>query len=176
MATPISTLRPALNRQVNTTGIARLPDVTPGELDGHLADAFWSLRLKRLLPGWTLTDYDELDDPPVGGSGFYFTKTANQTDPFPETLGRAVVIMATFNLIRLAILNLAINFKAKAGPTEYEQQASATTLRAILDSLSRELEGIVEDEMYQGLFIYLDGELQSYYSELHGLRYLAVIP
>lgn len=166
-------MRAALRRQVNLTGVARVPDITATEIDGHILDGFWSLRLRNLLPGYSVVEGSELE--PVA-TGTFFVQTSDYDEPFPELLQRLVVMMATFNILRIAILNLAVNFRARSGPAEYEQQASATTLRAILQSMEDELGLLVETgTIGSGLFVYFDGVLQARYAELAGLPALTVI-
>jgi hypothetical protein len=73
---------------------------------------------------------------------------------------------------------LAVNFSAKAGPVEYEQQASATVLRALLDNLQgriQELKGQYSDEFGATVFILMDGIAQSEYAALNSLADAQVV-
>ena len=77
----------------------------------------------------------------------------------------------------MPLLNLAINFTAKAGPVEYEQQASATTLRAVLATLERrlaELKVMYSDSFTPGAFTYMDGTLQRAAAEVQGYQLLQI--
>ena len=88
-----------------------------------------------------------------------------------------VVIIAALKLIRLKILNLAVNFSAKGGPVEYEQQASATTLRAILASLEnrvKELKAAYSELASGSAFFYFDSELQRDSALIQGLADLQI--
>ena len=88
-----------------------------------------------------------------------------------------VVIFAGARMISLKILNLAINFTAKAGPVEYEQQASATTLRAVLAILEKrlaELKVMYSDSFTPGALAYMDGTLQRAASEVQGYQLLQI--
>jgi hypothetical protein len=70
-----------------------------------------------------------------------------------------------------------VNFKAVAGPVEFEQQASATTLRAILSSMEaqvRELKAMYSD-LGGGAFSYFDAELQRDAALIQGYGELTVL-
>jgi hypothetical protein len=88
-----------------------------------------------------------------------------------------VVVFAGARMIRNKILNLAINFKAEAGPVSYEQQASATTLRAVLATLEKrlvELKTMYSDSFTPGAFAYMDGTLQRAAAEVQGYQLLQI--
>ena len=175
MATDIAGMALALTRQVSLTGAERLPDLTSTERQGHILDGFWTLKLKGVFSAYTVLDGADLDPP---ATGTFIGKTSNHEDLPPESQ-RLVVMMATFNLIRLAILNLAVNIRAHAGPVEFEQQASATTLRAILQSLEEELaqmQALHSSSIGPGAFYYMDGVLQAEYSLVNSLASLTVLP
>ena len=135
------------------------------------------------MPAWrgcwptTLLPTEPMSLLPASPGVKYFTDRATLSKDLGQELWMLIVIFAGFRLLRLKIMNLAINFKAVAGPVSYEQQASATTLRAMLDSLSRrvqELKATYSDQ-YTGAFYYMDGVLQSEYALLSGLNYESVI-
>lgn len=173
MATLVSDLRAQLRRAINVPGFAQLPDITSTELDGYIKDGFWEGRLLGLLDGYTQSDGTEFATPP----GEVIYKSSDDGD-LDMQFQQMVVLIASLKLIRLKILNLAINFKAKAGPVEYEQQASATTLRAILASMERqvaELKVLYSDLIGGGAFSYFDGELQRDQALLTGLGSLTVL-
>jgi hypothetical protein len=74
-------------------------------------------------------------------------------------------------------MQLAVNFTAEAGPVSYEQQASATVLRALLESLERrimELKDLYSDLVPANVFIAMDGVAQSEYATLNALPELQV--
>lgn len=173
MATLVSDLRAQLRRAVNVPGFEQLPDITNSELDGYIMDGFWEARLLGLLGSYTQTDGTEFATPP----GTVIKKISDDGDLEPQ-YQQMVVIIGALKLIRLKILNLAVNFKAVAGPVEYEQQASATTLRAILASMEgqvRELKASYSDLIGGGAFSYFDGELQRDSALIQGLGNLTVL-
>lgn len=173
MATLVSDLRNQLKREVNIPGFEQLPDVTASELDGYIKDGFWEARLLGMLDGYTQTDGTEFATP----TGAVIKKVSDGGD-LEEYLQQLVVIIAGFKMIRLKILNLAININAVAGPVEFEQQASATTLRAVLQSLSNRLEqvkSVYSEQLSQGTAIYFDSVLQRESSELQGLLATTVL-
>ena len=128
-------------------------------MDGYVADAFWEARLVGMLGAYTLTDGSELATPP----GESVIKKSGDDGDLEAYLQMLIVIIAGLRVLRLKVLNLAINFTAVAGPTEYEQQASATTLRAVLATLEaryKELKSLYSDQFPSGAFVYFDAELQ----------------
>lgn len=168
MATTISSMRPLLRNEINVPGFAQIPDVTNSDLDGYLKNGFWHLRLRSVMSSYNLDDGSGLT-PPASEDVIY--QASNEGD-LPVELQHLVALAGGFRMIRLKTLNLAVNFRAKAGPVEYEQQASATTLRAVLASLEAEL--VQLSELYASAwgnagFYYMDGVLQREASELGGL-------
>ena len=127
MATPVTDLRLQLTREINVPGFEQLPDITSTQLDSYVLDGFWECRLLGMLDAYTVTDGTEFATP-IGDN----IQAVSDTGDLPDEYKMLVVILAGVRMIRLKILNLAINFSAKAGPVAYEQQASATTLRAVL--------------------------------------------
>lgn len=173
MATLVSDLREQLRREVNIPGFAQLPDITSRELDGYIKDGFWEARLLGMLDSYTQTDGTELATPP----GEVIKKTADDGD-LEQWLQQLVVIVAGYRMIRLKILNLAVNVRAQAGPVEFEQQASATTLRAVLSSLSARLEQIkaaYSTQLSVGATVYFDSVLQRESAVLQDLATLTVL-
>lgn len=173
MATLVSDLRAKLDREINVPGFEQLPDITNTQLDGYIKDGFWEARLLGLLTGYTQTDGTEFATPP----GEVIYKTADDGD-LEEQYQMLVVIIAALKLIRLKSLNLAVNLRAKSGPVEYEQQASATTLRAILQSMERRVEELKRNYSNlagTGAFYYFDGEIQREYSIIQSLPELSAL-
>ena len=171
MATPVSDLRAMLSREINVPGFEQLPDITSSQLDGYIADGFWETRLLGMLESYTLTDGTELATP-VGS----IIKQASDDGDLPEQYQMLVVIVAGLKMLRLKALNLAVSFSAKAGPVEYEQQTSATVLRAILDSLESRLNELQASysDLFAGSMVYFDGVLQRERSLIDGLAVLTV--
>lgn len=171
MATPVSTLREMLRREINVPGFEQLPDISASQLDGYIADGFWETRLLGILDDYTLTDGTEFATPP----GMVIKKSSDDTD-LPTQYQMMVIIVAGMRLIRLKALNLAVNFSASAGPVEYEQQTSATVLRAILDALESRLKVLQASysDLFSGHMDYFDGELQRERAIVDGLSVLTV--
>lgn len=171
MATPVSDLRTMLQREINVPGFEQLPDITSSQLDGYISDGFWETRLLGMLDSYTLTDGTEFATP-VGS----VIKQASDDGDLPSQYQMLVVIVAGMKLIRLKALNLAVSFSASAGPVEYEQQTSATVLRAILDSLESRLRTLQASysTLFTGHMEYFDGVLQRERAMLDGLAVLTV--
>lgn len=171
MATPVADLRVMLQREVNVPGFEQLPDITSSQLDGYISDGFWETRLLGMLESYTLTDGTEFATP----TGAVIKAAANDGD-LPSEYQMLVVIVAGMKLIRLKALNLAVNFTAEAGPVSYEQQTSATVLRAILDSLESRLNQLkaTHSGLFTGHVDYFDGALQRERAMIDGLAVLTV--
>lgn len=173
MATLVSALRAQLGREINPPGFEQYPDITNTQLDGYIKDGFWEIKLFGMLGVFTQTDGTELATPP----GDIIKLTADDGD-FPEQFQQLVVIGSALKLIRMKLLTLAVNFKAEGGPISYDQQASATTLRAVLATLEQRLQSlkqIYSDEIGGGVFLYYDSTLQRNQSVLNQSLQLQVL-
>ena len=173
MATEVSDLRNQLSREINIPGFGQLPDITVTELDSYIMDGFWECRLLGMLDSYTITDGTELATP-IGDN----IQAVSDAGDLPEQFQMLVIILAGVRMIRLKVLNLAINFTAEAGPVSFEQQASATTLRAVLASLEDrlgQLKAVYSDSLSPGAMYYFDSTLQRASSEVQGLIALQVV-
>lgn len=180
MATNVQDLRPALKREINPPGAEQFESIGGGELDGYILDGFWESYLLDMLQAYDVIDGADLDTPVADTTWFITSGSTEDTadTDMPTHLQMLVVIQAGFRLLRIKGIDLATNFSAKAGPVEYEQQVSATVLRAILQSLERRLQELKElysDELGSGTFIYMDGVYQREASLIQGLPQLAIL-
>jgi len=171
MSVLVQDLVPILDREVNPPGAEMFSSASTGQKLGYLMDGFWDARLAGILGTYTIALGEDIT--PVQATGKnYFTDLGKTNGGFPEEFQMMVVLFAGFRMVRMKILSLSVNFKAVAGPVEYEQQASATTLRAVLDSLSgrlQELKGQYSEDFLQSAFILMDGVAQAEYAWLNGL-------
>ena len=171
MPTPVQDLIPMFDREINGPGFEQITDITGGQKLGYIQDGFWDVRLSGILGSYTIAD--GADTSPVGTTGTkYFTDTSTKAKSLEEMYWMLIVIFAGFRLLRLKVMNLAVNFKAEAGPVSYEQQASATVLRALLDSLHERLQELkvqYSEDFNASVFILMDGVAQSEYALLAGL-------
>lgn len=177
MPTPLSAIVPMMTRELNAPGTEQYPDLLAGDYLGYIADGFWDARLAGMLHQYTILDGSLLPTPLLTGTD-YITDQSTKVDDLPQEFQYMVVIFAGARLLRNKILTLAVNFKAEAGPTSYEQQASATTLRAILASLEKrvkELQVMYSDQFTPGVFAYMDGVLQRAESEMQGYLAMTVL-
>jgi hypothetical protein len=179
MATSTVEIVPMLDREINTAGVEMLPDVTNTQLSLYVEDGFWDVKLGGMLTGYTVVDGPDVVAATPPTSGRWITDASTKAEDLPQEYWMLVTIFAGARLIRNKIMNLALSFSAKAGPAEYEQQASATVLRAILDQLNKraqELKTQYSDDFGGAGMSYMDGVLQAGYSQLAGLPSLTVIP
>lgn len=177
MATPVTDLIPMLNREINPTGAELFSTMSAGTKIGYLKDGFWDARLAGILDEYTIALGEDITPAQTTGTEYY-TDVGLSNEDLPEEFHMLITLFAGFRLIRLKILNLAVNFKATAGPAEYEQQASATTLRAVLKSLEdrlQELKAQYSEDFNQSVFVMMDGIAQSTYSLMNGLPDLQIV-
>lgn len=98
-----------------------------------LANAFWGAHLKGYFTDYRLnTDGDSI-------------LTVVGSDDMPDGLQQLIVLFAAREVVRGRLLSLPTVFKVRSGEEEFETQQSATVLKALLDSLDKELEAIRED-------------------------------
>ena len=176
MPTAVSSIIPMMTREVNPPGTEQYPDLLAGDYIGYIADGFWDARLAGTLMSYTIVEGPDL--PTALGAGMYITDQSTKTKELPQEYQMMVVIFAGTRLIRNKILTLAVNYKASAGPVSYEQQASATTLRAVLSSLEgrlRELKGMYSESFTPSAFFYMDGTLQRAQSEMFDYLEMGVV-
>lgn len=132
MAVDITELIPVLQRELNPPGVNLYPNATGGTYLGYLQDAFWEARLQGLLSGFTLDPDDDTSIIPMSG-------TADLERP----LQQLIVLFAGYRVTLTQFQNVNSGFRAKAGPVEFEQQKSATTLKALLDAYRERMRAIL---------------------------------
>ena len=175
MATSIKSMIPMLDREINAPGVELYPTASAGSKMGYISDGFWDARLAGTLTTFTIIDGDSLVTPDTTSD--YITDASTKLEDLPNEFQMMVILFAGTRMIRSKILNLAINFTAEAGPVKFEQQASATTMRAVLASLERrlvELKVMYSDSFTPGAFAYMDGTLQRASAEVDGLLQLQI--
>jgi len=171
MATKIADLIPMFDRETNIPGDPQITTVSAGQKIGYIEDGFWDVRLAGMLGTYTVMDGADVVPPEIVGTK-YFTDQATAELDLEKQYWMLINIFAGFRLLRLKIMDLAVNFKAVAGPVSYEQQASATVLRALLDNLQgriQELKGQYSNEFSQSVFVLMDGLAQAEYATLNAL-------
>lgn len=177
MGTLVADLIPMLDREINAPGVELFTTIGGGAKLGYIQDAFWDARLTGMLGAYTIADGADLD--PVGVTGkSYFTDMSTKSKSLDTEFWMLIVLFAGFRLIRLKIMNLAVNFTAEAGPVKYEQQASATTLRALLASLTARINELKEqysDDFAVGYFRAIDGMAQAEYAALNDLASQTIV-
>lgn len=177
MATALSSMIPMMSRELNAPGTEQYPDLLGGDYLGYIADGFWDARLAGTLMDYTIVDGADLAVPEAAGSD-WITDQSTKVDDLPTEYQYMVILFAGTRLLRNKILTLAVNFKATAGPVDYEQQASATTLRAVLASLERrlnELKTMYSESFTPSAMFYMDGTLQRVQSEMYDYLEMNVV-
>ncbi len=175
MATLTEDLIPMFNREINIPNNEQITGLTAPNKIGYIEDGFWDARLAGMLDSFSIFDGADIVPPGVAGKN-YFADAGSATDDLPTQFHMLVVMTAGFRLLRLKIMELAVNFTAEAGPVSFEQQASATTLRALLASLERRLAELKHQysDDFSTSFHYWDGEAQSAAADLAMLAELTV--
>jgi hypothetical protein len=175
MATPITELIPMFDREINVPNAPQVT-VSASQKLGYIADGFWDARLFGLLSKYTIVDgADVVPAEPTGDN--YITDISTKSKDLDQQFWMMVVIFAGFRLLRLKVMELAVNFKAEAGPVSFEQQASATVLRALLDNLQRRIDELkmIYSDQYGSAFYLMDGMAQAEYSYLNLLSEQQII-
>lgn len=171
MSTPTQDLVPMFQREINLPAAGQIT-ITGGQIVGYIEDGFWDARLSGVLENYTIADGADINDVGGGSPGQnYFTDISGLTEDLPKQFWMLITIFGGFRLLRLRIMELAVNFSAQAGPVSYEQEASATVLRALLDNLQgriQELKGQYSDE-FSSTFVLMDAVAQREYAMLAGL-------
>ena len=127
--TDLAELVDSFRRETN----ADATTVTDDVVTGHLADAFWRLKLENLMAGYEITtDYSVS---PV---------TAIPDVAIPDSLGQLIVIEAGCKYLRNQIMAQPTGFRAHAGPVEFEESFSATALANVLEMLMAAKSTLVE--------------------------------
>lgn len=121
MAVDLFDLVESLRREVDPPGTPAFPDATEDEFAGHLADAFWEIRLDGMLSGYA--ESDGLVSPTSG------------TTELGRDLQQLIVLYAGVRIVRNQLRQLQTSFRAKAGPVEYETEQAASVLKGVLDDL-----------------------------------------
>ncbi len=164
-----------LDREINIPNATQIT-ASAGQKLGYIEDGFWDVRLSGMLDNFTIVDGSETDPALTAGKN-YFTDISSKSKDLDQQYWMMIIIFAGFRLLRLRIMELAVNFTAEAGPVSYEQQASATVLRALLDSLQarvNELKSVYSDQ-YNSVFMLMDGVAQREYASLNYLADQQVI-
>lgn len=164
------------DREINIPGDLQISTLSAANKIGYITDGFWDAKLSQMLDIYTVVDGDDVVPPATSGKD-YFVDSASKADDLPVEFQMLVVITAGFRLLRLKIMDLAVNFTAEAGPVSFEQQASATVLRAVLANLQarlQELKGQYSDA-FSGSFHYWDGVSQAAASDLADLGALTTL-
>lgn len=125
MAVDLEELVPTLTRTVNPPGVDFYPGATTEEWTGRLQDAFWTGRLAGFFEGYI----------EANGS----VKPHSGSTDMPREVQQVIVLYAAFTAIRLKLMSLTTQSRAKAGPVESETQRSAQLLVELLKQISAEL-------------------------------------
>lgn len=138
MAIDLSDYVDSLRREVTPLGTSLFASVADTTLASYMADAFWEARLDGFLAKWT-SDVDGIVTP-VDALGPDITQAEVAL----------IVLYAGIRILRNQILNTSTTFRAKAGPVEFEQQASATMLAEMLKQLRDRREQIIQQSLQVG--------------------------
>jgi hypothetical protein len=124
MGLDLGDLVETLKREVNPPGRNVLTEPSDDVWVGRLMDAFWDGRLDGLFAGYVVDDEGVV------------TPVAPGADDMGRDLAQAIVFLAAYNALYLALMNTRTQFKAEvAGGTSYETQQSAQVLREMALSL-----------------------------------------
>lgn len=131
MAIDVGDLVDSLKRAVNPPGEDLYPNAVAADYEGHLSDAFWELTMWGYISGYTETD------------GVITEDVATPTTDLGRDYQQLMVMVAGINIVRMLMVNLNTQFRAHAGPVEYEVRKAASTLSNVMESLERRLASIL---------------------------------
>jgi len=80
----------------------------------------------------------------IDGTGMNIVPVSGTTD-MPREQQQLIVLYAGFRVVLTAYQNINSQFRAKAGPVEYEVQKSAQMLKGLLDALRERIKKAIED-------------------------------
>ena len=158
-AVDLSDLIPDLEIALTAPGqTATYAAVGEDEWIGRLKNAFWSAYNDGLINGYTCNE-DGVVTPTSGSS------------TFGRDLQQIVLFYCGLNKVQNELMQIKTRFKAKAGPVEYETEQSAGVLKAILDSLLRQRDDIMDrlSSMNGVSMVYIDSVRQRDYAFRDGL-------
>lgn len=95
----------------------------------RLRNAFWTAYNEGVFTGFTCNE-----DGIVSGAGAT-GQASTSSSTFGRELQQIVILYAAINIVQNQMLQLKNQFRAKAGPVEYETQQSSQMINSILDSL-----------------------------------------
>lgn len=134
MSTDLGDYAGTLRRQITPLGTTLFAGTTDNELAQHLTDAFWEAKLDGFLTGY-VADEDGVVAP-YGGAELPVENIA------------LIALYAAVKILRNKILNTPTNFRAQAGPVEFEQANSATVLAELLKQLAATKNRIITEAQY----------------------------
>ncbi len=123
MAFDLSDVLDNMKAAVNPPGVDLFPDATDDDWLLREINAFWEARLSGLLEKFVVDDDGVIT--PIAASGADISREEVQL----------VIFFAAMETIYQRLGNLRTQFRAKAGPVEYETQQAATLLRDVLANL-----------------------------------------
>lgn len=130
MAVDLADLIPSVQRETSPPGTDLFPDAVDDDWLGQLQDSFWEAKLFQFFD-----DYTETDGlvSPISGS-----------EDLSREEQQLIVLFAGVRVIRMKLLNTNTNFRAKAGPVEFETSNSANLLKEILKGLQDKIDQIYD--------------------------------
>lgn len=155
MSVDLADLIPSLQRETSPPGDDLFPDAGEEDWLGHLLDSFWEAKLFEFFSGYT-ADADGLVTPIDAGD-----------DDLARADQQLVVLFAGVRIVRMKLLNTNTNFRAKAGPVEFEQSNSASLLREILKGLQDKINaiyGLLSDSLGSTQDYYFNAVIERTYS------------
>lgn len=178
MAIDLATLIPALENEMSPPGTDLYPTATDQQWLIALIGGFWDARLHGLLLNYEENvasrgggaDYDEGIVTPVGAADGYDDPTGWSPRDLPPDMQQLVVLWTAWKATLSEFKQLSTTFRAKAGPTEYEEQRSAMVLKEVLDALRDRIKFILENLSTHGrtsVSIY-DAVIERSYSQAVG--------
>jgi len=133
MSVDLADLIPSVQRETSPPGTDLFPDADESEWLGQLTDSFWEAKLFGFFDGFTSSEDGVV------------TPIDVDDDDLDREWQQLIVLFAGIRAVRMKLMNTNTNFRAKAGPVEFETSNSANLLKEILQQLNEKVQLILDN-------------------------------
>lgn len=153
MAVDLATLVPMLKSEMNPPGADLYPTATDDQWLLTLIGGFWDARLHGLMLNYEENaaarggdvSFDMGIVTPLGVELGYDQPSGWSTNDLSPDMQQLVVLWSAWKATLSEFKQLSTTFRAKAGPTEYEEQRSALVLKEVLTALKERIKFILDN-------------------------------
>lgn len=128
MAVDLSDYVEQVKDKVNPPGINLFPNASDDEWARRLVGGFWDARIQGITSLDPFTSDEDGIITPQGGTG----------DDISRDMVQLIICWAAWTAVTNQMANVKSQFKGQAGPVSFEQQQSATVLKARMEAIREE--------------------------------------